>query len=170
MKWIPRAAALLLICLGLTLPTGCMRFQQGTDAFKDKIVSGLDSMLESFSLHALTRGSRLQGERTFGGDTYTGSYRADYRNFSGEEVLFGGTKLLERAGGAQIKVTYRFDASAGSGALSWKSSCGSRKLAIPSSQGEAVIELSEGDQYLILTGDNLSGSLTVTAENLPVHP
>lgn len=35
----------------------------------------------------------LKGTRTAGDDSYVGSYKADYKKFTGEETVFGGTGL-----------------------------------------------------------------------------
>lgn len=70
------------------------------------------------SPHALTRDSKLVGERELGEDSYTGNYTADYQDFSGEEILFGGTSL-RRDGGQSLTVAYTLEVTAGSASLYW---------------------------------------------------
>ena len=82
------AAAALAFCLAFTL-TGCS---------KDSIINGFNDFLHHASRYALTDEKDLAGERTAGADTYTGTYTAEYDNFSGTEYLFGGTGLERESG------------------------------------------------------------------------
>ena len=52
----------------------------------------------------LTGKLSLQGKKEKGIDDYTGSYQADYENFSDTEYLFGGTSI-KREAGKDISVT-----------------------------------------------------------------
>ena len=46
----------------------------------------------------------LKGNRAYGEDCYTGTYTADYKDFSKTEYLFGGTSI-ERENGKDISVS-----------------------------------------------------------------
>lgn len=83
------AAALLAICCILSGIPACD---------KDTILRHYDNALQVGGALARTPDAALQGIRVPGGDSYTGSYTAAYQNFSGREILFGGT-ALKRPGG-----------------------------------------------------------------------
>ena len=65
-------AVLLSLCLAFAV-TGC-----SGDNLKDSVINGFNDMLQHFSKYALTDEKDLQGDKTKGEDTYTGSYTADY--------------------------------------------------------------------------------------------
>ena len=71
-------AVALLSCL-----TGCS---------KDQIVGVYNQVLQLVDA-GVTPDDQLCGRRTPGEDAYTGRYEAEYRDFTGTEVLFGGTAL-----------------------------------------------------------------------------
>ena len=58
---------------------------------KDEILNHYNNIVQSAGSIELTGKSSLQGEKEKGIDDYTGTYTADYANFSGTEYLFGGT-------------------------------------------------------------------------------
>ena len=78
------AATLLAICCILSGVTACD---------KDTILQHYDNALQMGGTLARTPDAALQGIRVPGADGYTGAYTAAYRNFSGTEILFGGTAL-----------------------------------------------------------------------------
>ena len=48
----------------------------------------------------------MQGKRTEGEDSYTGTYQADYTRFSGTEILFGGTTVeCEKGSTVEVECT-----------------------------------------------------------------
>ena len=63
-------------------------------------------MLQHFSKYALTEEKDLQGDKTKGEDTYTGSYTADYEDFNDKEYIFGGTALDRDKGNGLTAVSY----------------------------------------------------------------
>ena len=63
-------AVLLSLCLAFAV-TGC-----SGDNLKDSVINGFNDMLQHFSKYALTDEKDLQGDKTKGEDTYTGSYTA----------------------------------------------------------------------------------------------
>ena len=90
-------AILLSLCLVLGM-TGC-----SDDHIKDDVLNGFNDLLHHFSQYALTEERDLQGDKTKGDDTYTGSYSAEYEDFSDVEYIFGGTGLDRDKG----KLPYR---------------------------------------------------------------
>lgn len=105
--------SLLSLCLILTI-TGC-----SGDNVKDNVINGFNDMLQHFSKYALTDENDLQGDKTKGDDTYTGSYVADYEDFNGEEYIFGGT-ALERDKGSDLTVTYQLTVDSGTVRFYWR--------------------------------------------------
>lgn len=87
-------AGVLAVCCILSGVPACGR---------DTLLSCYDKVLQAGGALALTPDAALQGARTGGTDGYTGAYTAVYRDFTGTEVLFGGT-ALNRAAGDTVSV------------------------------------------------------------------
>lgn len=149
--------SLLSLCLILTI-TGC-----SGDNVKDNVINGFNDMLQHFSKYALTDENDLQGDKTKGDDTYTGSYVADYEDFNGEEYIFGGT-ALERDKGSDLTVTYQLTVDSGTVRFYWRDKEEGKIIADASDTGTYSVTLEEGDNYLTLEGDDFCGSLRVTVE------
>ena len=149
--------SLLSLCLILTI-TGC-----SGDNVKDNVINRFNDMLQHFSKYALTDENDLQGDKTKGDDTYTGSYVADYEDFNGEEYIFGGT-ALERDKGSDLTVTYQLTVDSGTVRFYWRDKEGEKIIADASDIGTYSVTLEEGDNYLTLEGDDFCGSLRVTVE------
>lgn len=150
-------ASLLSLCLILTI-TGC-----SGDNVKDNVINGFNDMLQHFSKYALTDENDLQGDKTKGDDTYTGSYVADYEDFNGEEYIFGGT-ALERDKSSDLTVTYQLTVDSGTVRFYWRDKEEEKIIADASDTGTYSVTLEEGDNYLTLEGDDFCGSLRVTVE------
>ncbi len=150
-------ASLLSLCLVFTI-TGC----SGNNV-KDNVINGFNDMLQHFSKYALTDEKDLQGDKTKGEDTYTGSYTADYEDFNGEEYIFGGT-ALERDKGSDLTVTYQLTVDSGTVRFYWRDKEEEKIIADTSDTGTYSVTLEEGDNYLTLEGDNFCGSLQTTVE------
>lgn len=157
MKFI--VAALLAVCLVFGM-TGC-----GTEGgnFKDNLIDGFNGLLQHFSKYALTDEKDLQGDKTKGEDTYTGSYMADYEDFNGKEYIFGGT-ALERDKGNELTITYELTVDSGTVRLYWLDKGEEKIIADTSKDDTYSIVLDEGDNYLTLEGDDFYGSLQVVVE------
>lgn len=144
----------LVICL-----TGC----SGTENLKDNIIGGYNTWLQSFSKHALTKEKDLQGDKENGIDEYTGTYTADYDKFNGTEFIFGGT-ALERENGSKLTATYTLEVSSGTVTLYWLA--GGEEHTIESDSANDVFKftIGSGDNYIVLEGENFSGSLEIMVE------
>ena len=81
--------SLCLILCGVSILSGCT---------KDEVLNQYNNIVQSAGSIALTGNSFLQGTKEKGIDDYTGSYTADYENFSDTEYLFGGTSIKREAG------------------------------------------------------------------------
>ena len=150
-------AALLSLCLVFTI-TGC-----SGDNLKDSVINGFNDMLQHFSKYALTDEKDLQGDKTKGEDTYTGSYTADYEDFNDKEYIFGGT-TLERDKGSELTVTYELTVDSGTAKLYWLDKGEEKMIADTSKNGTYSVTLDEGDNYLTLEGNDFCGSLQVVVE------
>ena len=81
--------SLYLILLGASVLSGCT---------KDEFLDQYNNIVQSAGSIALTGNSSLQGTKEKGIDDYTGSYTANYEDFSDTEYLFGGTSIKREAG------------------------------------------------------------------------
>ena len=80
--------SLCLILLGASVLSGCT---------KDEVLDQYNNIVQSAGSIALTGNSSLQGTKEKGIDDYTGSYTANYEDFSDTEYLFGGTSIKREA-------------------------------------------------------------------------
>lgn len=155
------SAVILSICLLFGL-SGCGNNQTG-EQWKESVIRGMNHCMQSFSKHALTKDKDLKGKKVKGNDGYTGTYTADYDGFNGEEIIFGGT-ALERENGSNLKATYQLKISSGSAILYWREFGGEHTITEANGESTYEITLSSGDNYIILKGDNFSGSLVLEVE------
>lgn len=143
----------LVLCLIVAL-TGCS---------KDTVLENYNNLLHHVSRLALTDEKDLQGEKTEGEDAYTGSYTAEYDDFSGTEYLFGGTGL-ERENGNNLAITYDLTVDSGTVEFYWRDKDEKKIIADISDTGTYSVTLSEGDNYLTLEGNDFCGSLRVAVK------
>lgn len=136
---------------------------------KDGLEKELNGWLKTISKYGITQEKDLEGKRKLGRDDYVGSYQAEYTRFNGKEYLFGGTSM-ERENGAALKVTYSLKIQSGTAALYWMSSAdehiilGEKEIhmiAEATSDDVYEITLNAGDNYIVVEGDNFTGSLSV---------
>lgn len=86
---------------------------------KDEIVEQYNEALQAVGDNNLTDNKDLQGTRELGEDSYVGTYQADYDNFTGKEIVFGGTSL-ERDAGNEINISCDLQITDGTVKLSRK--------------------------------------------------
>ena len=149
MRWL--AIVLAFVCVALiALGLGGCRFS------KDGVLSAYESAVQFAGQFALTPAIQLQGVRAFGEDHYTGDYRAEYKNFSGTEYLFGGTSTV----GRDVQVTFSLDAESGGGTLFLMSGKNMLEVLLDA-QGEfeRTLTLPAGSSYIGFTGKGLTGTL-----------
>lgn len=89
--------SLILILIGVSTLSGCT---------KDEILNHYNNVVQSAGSIELTGKLSLQGKKEKGIDDYTGSYQADYENFSDTEYLFGGTSIKRRSRKRYISYLY----------------------------------------------------------------
>ena len=109
---IKKSIVLLTLSLfGVCTLSGCT---------KDEILDHYNTIVQSAGSAELTGNLSLQGKKEKGIDDYTGSYQADYKNFSNTEYLFGGTSI-KREAGKEISVTCNLEVDEGTAKVFWSS-------------------------------------------------
>ena len=128
---------------------------------KDRLLEAYGALLDEAGSTVLTPESRLKGRLKKGGDDYTGSYEADYSDFTGTELLFGGT-TLEREGGSALNITCTLSLENGSAAVFLRS--GSDDPVVLLSESGAytgTVEADGASTYIGVWGDHVDGSVSI---------
>ena len=152
---------ILVLCLTFCVAGCSSNHDEGS--LKDNLIDGWDNWMQSFSEQALTKEKELQGEKDKGDDAYTGTYTATYDEFNGKEFIFGGT-ALERANGNKLTVTYTLSIDEGTAELYWIAGSDEYTIANDNSEDTKEYTISSGDNYIVLKGEDFSGTLTLTVE------
>ena len=134
------------------------------DSVKDAIVDAYGSLVDAAGSWALTPDRSLQGERVPGEDDYTGTYEAGYEDFSGTELLFGGT-TLDREVGNTIELTCSLDIEEGDAAI-FLCSGGEEPVLLLSGSGDysGTIEVGGSSTYLGVWGEGVTGGVAIQME------
>lgn len=134
------------------------------DSVKDAILDAYSSLMDTAGSWALTPNRSLQGERVRGEDDYTGTYAADYEDFSGTELLFGGT-TLDREAGDTVEVTCSLTVEEGEAAI-FLNSGSEDPVILLSESGDysSTIEVGGGSIYLGVWGEGVTGSVSIQIE------
>ena len=142
--------SLVLVCtlaIGLSL-TGCS---------KDEILDQYNNVVQLAGNATLTGDLSLKGKRTYGDDHYTGTYVADYKDFSKTEYLFGGTSI-ERENGKDISVSCDLEITEGTAQVFWVSGSDDPVILLEATDSYSeTITLPEGGNYIGITGNNFTG-------------
>ena len=169
----------ILLCCILTL-SGCNNIYKAlsdgtegilnsaSDVVGDKPKEAILDMLEIFNETAgstlLTKDKTLQGKRTYGEDDYTGAYAADFKKFSGTEILFGGT-AIERENGNMLFISCSMEIENGD-ALIFHKYGDNDPIVIHNVSGDysGTIEVGNGGSYIGIYADNFTGSIEIKIE------
>ena len=139
----------LAFCLIFAL-TGCT---------KDEILGTYNDAIQAAGDAQLTGSRSLEGKRTYGTDKYTGTYNADYEDFSGIEYLFGRTSI-DREAGNEIEITCNLNITDGSAKLVFQSGADDPQILIQSTGDYSeTIELPSASNYIVVVGDGFTGSI-----------
>ena len=142
--------SLVLVCtlaIGLSL-TGCS---------KDEILDQYNNVVQLAGNATLAGDLSLKGKRTYGDDHYTGTYVADYKDFSKTEYLFGGTSI-ERENGKDISVSCDLEITEGTAQVFWVSRSDDPVILLEATDSYSeTITLPEGGNYIGITGNNFTG-------------
>ncbi len=134
------------------------------DSVKDAILDAYGSLVDAAGSWALTPDCSLQGERIRGEDDYTGTYEADYEDFSGTELIFGGT-TLDREAGNTVDLSRSLDIEEGKAAV-FLCSGGEDPVILLSKSGdyESTLTVGGGSTYIGVWGEGASGSISIQIE------
>ena len=134
------------------------------DSVKDAIVDAYGSLVDAAGSWALTPDRSLQGERVPGEDDYTGTYEAGYEDFSGTELIFGGT-TLDREAGDTVEVICSLDIEEGNAAI-FLCSGGEEPVLLLSGSGDysGAIEVEGSSTYLGVWGEGVTGGVAIQME------
>ena len=134
------------------------------DSVKDAIVDAYGSLVDAAGSWALTPDRSLQGERVPGEDDYTGTYEAGYEDFSGTELIFGGT-TLDREAGDTVEVICSLDIEEGDAAIFLRSG-GEEPVLLLSGSGDysGTIEVGGSSTYLGVWGEGVTGGVAIQME------
>lgn len=148
---------LVLVCtsaIGLSL-TGCS---------KDEILDQYNNVIQLAGNATLTGDLSLKGKRTYGDDHYTGTYVADYKDFSKTEYIFGGTSI-ERENGKDISVSCDLEITEGTAQVFWVSGSDDPIILLEATGSYSeTITLPEGGNYIGVIGNNFTGHLEMNIE------
>ena len=148
MKKLSLALAFFLLA-GMVL-TGCS---------KDQVMDVYGAAVAALGNIGLDSALTLQGERKFGEDKYTGTYTAEYEDFTGEECPFGGT-MLEKREREHVTVMCTIECGEGSASLTWN--CGAAEPVVLADGGgefSQTVYLAPGSNYFNLEFDHFTGSV-----------
>ena len=147
--------SLCLILLGASVLSGCT---------KDEFLDQYNNIVQSAGSIALTGNSSLQGTKEKGIDDYTGTYTADYANFSGTEYLFGGTSI-KREAGKQLSIDCTLESTEGSAKV-FSISGSDEAITLIEATGtySDTITLPDGGNYIGIECENFTGSIELNIE------
>ena len=134
------------------------------DSVKDALVGAYGSLMDAAGSWALTPDRSLQGERVRGEDDYTGTYEAGYEDFSGTELLFGGT-TLDREAGDTVELSCSLNIEEGEIAV-FLCSGSEDPVILLSESGDysSTIEVVGGSTYIGVWGEGVTGSVSIQIE------
>ena len=147
--------ALTFVLVGSFMLSGCS---------KDEILDHYNNIVRSAGSIELTGKSSLQGEKEKGIDDYTGTYMADYANFSGTEYLFGGTSI-KREAGKELSIDCTLEITKGTAKVFWISGSDEAVTLIEATGTYSdTITLPDGGNYIGIECENFTGNIELNIE------
>ena len=146
---------LILILCGSIMLLGCS---------KEEILNRYNNIIQSAGTVQLTRKLSLEGTKEKGIDDYTGTYSAEYDNFSDIEYLFGGTSI-NREVGKKLYIDCTLKAKKGSAKVFWI--FGSNKsVTLIDTFGSFTdtITLPDGGNYIGIECEDFTGNIELYIE------
>ena len=131
---------------------------------KDEVLDQYNNIVQSAGSIALTGNSSLQGTKEKGIDDYTGSYTANYEDFSDTEYLFGGTSI-KREAGKDLSIDCALEVTDGTAKVFWISGA-DEAVTLLETTGiySDTITLPEGGNYIGIECENFTGSIELNME------
>lgn len=130
---------------------------------KDDIISGFNNTIQNIGDNVLTTDRKLEGDRVFGKDKYTGIYNASYKDFTGEEVIFGGTEL-DREYGNELNLNINVNKTSGKIKIYMNNGIEQKVLIEDTGEYKNTITIPEGSNYFIVKCTDLNGEINVKIE------
>ena len=147
--------ALTFVLVGSFMLAGCS---------KGEILNHYNNIVQSAGSIELTGKASLQGEKEKGIDDYTGTYTADYANFSGTEYLFGGTSI-KREAGKELFIDCTLEIMEGTAKVFWISGSDEAVTLIEATGTYSdTITLPDGGNYIGIECENFTGNIELNIE------
>ena len=128
--------------------------------------AGVALMLLSVLLTLFTSTGKLslEGTKEKGIDDYTGTYTADYENFSDIEYLFGGTSI-KREAGKELSIDCTLEVTEGTAKVFWISGSDEAVTLIETTGTYSdTITLPDGGNYIGIECEDFTGSIELNIE------
>ena len=107
---------------------------------------------------------RLEGTKEKGIDDYTGTYTADYENFSDTEYLFGGTSI-KREAGKELSIDCTLEVTEGTAKVFWTSGSDEAVTLIETTGTYSdTITLPDGGNYIGIACEDFTGNIELNIE------
>lgn len=143
---------ILIILIGVFTLSACT---------KDEILNHYNNVIQFAGSVELTSKLSLQGKKEKGIDDYTGSYKADYENFSDTEYLFGGTSI-KREAGKDISITCTLEVLSGTANVFWISGSDEAVSLIDTTGTYSdTITLPDGGNYIGIECKDFTGNIDI---------
>ena len=147
--------ALAFVLLGSFMISGCS---------KDEILDHYNNIVQSAGAIELTRKLSLEGTKEKGIDDYTGTYTADYENFSDTEYLFGGTSI-KREAGKELSIDCTLEVTEGTAKVFWISGSDEAVTLIETTGTYSdTITLPDGGNYIGIECEDFTGNIELNIE------
>ena len=147
--------ALAFVLLGSFMLSGCS---------KDEILDHYNNIVQSAGAIELTGKLSLEGTKEKGIDDYTGTYTADYEDFSDTEYLFGGTSI-KREAGKELSIDCTLEVTEGTAKVFWISGSDKAVTLIETTGTYSdTITLPDGGNYIGIECESFTGSIELNIE------
>ena len=141
--------------LGASVLSGCT---------KDEVLYQYNNIVQSAGSIALTGNSSLQGTKEKGIDDYTGSYTANYEDFSDTEYWFGGTSIKREASN-ELSIDCTLEVTEGTAKVFWISGSDKAVTLIETTGTYSdTITLPDGGNYIGIECEDFTGNTEMNIE------
>nr|WP_264475581.1 hypothetical protein [Blautia glucerasea] len=141
--------------LGASVLSGCT---------KDEVLDQYNNIVQSAGSIALTGNSSLQGTKEKGIDDYTGSYTANYDDFSDTEYWFGGTSVKREASN-ELSIDCTLEVTEGTAKVFWISGSDKAVTLIETTGTYSdTITLPDGGNYIGIECEDFTGNIEMNIE------
>ena len=135
-----------------------------SDCSKDEILDHYNNIVQSAGTIELTGKLSLEGTKEKGIDDYTGTYTADYENFSDTEYVFGGTSI-KREAGKELSIDCTLEVTEGTAKVFWISGSDEAVTLIETTGTYSdTITLPDGGNYIGIECEDFTGNIELNIE------